>query len=162
MWTKRVAGRALLLSFLSLIAFTYLAVYFWNDYEMELTGLFTALASAAPIVIIYVFYVARPVWAVQAFVDEAAVERAIRDATVSRRVEPVNERKGVFRTCSAVLQVANPACTIGWYHTASGSDASTHPVRSTVFLVPRSWDRKAIAAFRDVIAGALALPRGPA
>lgn len=160
-WTKRVPGSALLLFFVSLIAFSYLAVHFWNTYDMELTGLFTALASAAPLVIVYVYYVARPVWAFQAPVDEATVERAVRDATASRRIEPVNERKGVFRTCSAVLEVSDPACTVGWFYSTSGGAGSPYPARSTVFLLPRSRDRKALAAFRDAIAGALLRARAP-
>lgn len=160
-WTKRVPGSSLLLFFVSLVAFTYLAVHFWNNYELELTGLFTALASVAPLVIVYVYYVARPVWAFQAPVDEATVERAVRDATASRTIEAVNERKGIFRTCSAVLNVTDPACTVGWFHSASGLAGSPHPVRSTVFLLPRSRDRKALAALRKAIAGALLRARAP-
>ncbi len=160
-WTKRVPGSALVLFFTSLIAFTYLAVYFWNNYEMELTGLFTALASSAPLVIVYVYYFARPVWAIQAPVDEAVVERAVRDATASRTFGPVSERKGVFRTCTAVLSVSDPACIIGWSYAASGLGSSSSLPRSTIFLLPRSGDGKALAAFRDAIAGALLRARVP-
>ena len=140
-WTKRVPGSALLLFFVSLIAFTYLAVHFWNTYDMELTGLFTALASAAPLVIVYVYYVARPVWAFQAPVDEATVERAVRDATASRRIELVNERKGVFRTCSAVLEVSDPACTVGWVPAAGSSSCRAPWGRRTWARTRPRWRR---------------------
>jgi len=154
-WTKRVPGSALLLFFLSLIVFTYLAVESWNRVQMELTALFTALASAAPLAIVYLFYVARPVWALQAPANEASVERAIVDAAGTKRIRTVNERKGVFRTCSAVLEVSEPPCTVGWLPTSIGPSASPVPLRSTVLVVPRSRDRKAVAAFRDAISGAL-------
>lgn len=161
-WTRRVPGSALLLFFVSLIVFTYLAVHFWNNYEMELTGLFTALASAAPLVIVYVFYVARPIWAFQAPVDGTAVERAVLAAVVERGVQEVNDRRGVFRECSAVLEVSEPPCTVGWFPSPSGPTASPGPARSTVLLIPRSRDRKALAAFRGAISGSLLRAQVPA
>ncbi len=160
-WTRRVPGSALLLFFVSLIAFTYLAVHFWNTYQMELTGLFTALASAAPLLIVYVFYVARPVWAVQAPLDERTVERAVLAATAGRDVQAVHERKGVFRMCSAVLDVAEPRCRVGWFPGPAGV-AEPRPTRSTVLMLPRSGDRKSLAAFRDALSGALLQAQRPA
>lgn len=160
-WTRRVPGIALLLFFVSLIAFTYLAVHFWNTYQMELTALFTALASAAPLLIVYVFYVARPVWALQAPLDERVVERAILGATAGMGVQAVHERKGVLKMCSGVVDVAEPRCTVGWFRGPAGA-AEPRPSPSTVLLLPRSWDRKSLAAFRDAVSGALLRAEVPA
>jgi hypothetical protein len=150
-WTRRVSGVALLAFFLSLIGLTLLAVIFWNSYLMELAGVFTALASVAPLALLLTYYVARPVWALQPEADETAVEDAIRKAIGPRNVEMVRGRKGVFHFCTTVLRVSEPRCIVGWWR-PKGAPGST---RSMIFLAGGTKDREALEAFRAAIAEAL-------
>lgn len=150
-WSRRVPGLALVVFFVSLIGLTLLAVHSWNNYFMELAGLFTGLASAAPLALLYWFYLARPVWAYPSATDAATVEQAVRRAIDPQKAEAVSERKGVFRFCTSVLRVSDPRCVIGW----SQAQGARAPTQSMILIVEHSKDRASLEALRTAIADAL-------
>ena len=157
-WARRTSGTGLLVFFLSLIVLTYLAVVFWNGYDMAATGSLTLLAAVLPLELLSLFYFAAPVWALQTPADTATVERAVRTAVGSAKAEPLAEHKGVFRACTSVVRVSEPPCTVGWWQ----PDGARPPVRSLIFVVGGSADKESLARFRTAIAEGLARPAASA
>lgn len=157
-WSRRTSGTGLLVFFLSLIVLTYLAVAFWNNYDMAATGSLTLLAAVLPLELLFFFYFAAPVWALQTPADSASVERAVRSAVGTANAEPVADRKGVFRLCTAVVRVSEPTCTVGWWQ----PEGARPPTRTLIFLMGGAADKERLTRFRAAIADGLARAAGSA
>ncbi len=157
-WTRRVPGSSLSAFFGLTILLTYLAVYTWNVRAYTMTGILTALASALPILLVYVASVARPVWAFRTSARSEDIERAVRQAVRGPPPQPSTPRGGIFRACPRVLRVFEPRCTVGWRPAADHVGAAGPTVLTTILLLGESRDREGLARLRQDIADALEAP----
>lgn len=161
-WTRRVPGWAFLLFFVALIALTYFAVYYYNANDPVSAGVLAGLASVVPVLLVLVVYAIVPVWAIPVPLPVDDVAKALDRATHDRPVEPVSEREGAFARCVSVVRFRAPACTVGWYLMPASEKPSSPLPHSTVVLRSETRDRKALAAFRDVLARAFGEAAAPA
>ena len=159
-WTRRVPGWAFLLFFVSLILFTYFAVYAWNKGDLVTTAYLAALASIVPVLLVGLVYVALPVWAIPVPLPVEEVAQALSRAARDRRVRPVESREGPFARCVSVVRYEAPPCTVGWYPSPVAGNAMRTAPQSIVVLRPETRDRRALAAFREALARSLLAP-GP-
>lgn len=161
-WTRRVPGWAFLLFFVSLIALTYFAVYYYNANDLVSAGYLAGLASVVPVVLVLAVYYLVPLWAIPVPlpVDEVAkaLDRAARDVPL----EPVSDRQGAFARCVSVVHFKAPACTVGWYLMPESEKPASPLQHSTVVLRPETRDRKALAVFREALASAFREAAAPA
>jgi hypothetical protein len=160
-WTRRVPGSVFLLFFVSLIALTYFAVYYYNANDLVSAGYLAGLASVVPVFLVIAAYYAAPVWALPVDLPVEGVAKALDRATHSLSVEPVAERKGAFARCVAVVRFQAPSCTVGWYLMPDSEKPASPLPHSTVVLRSETRDRKALAAFRDTLARAFGEAESP-
>ncbi len=157
-WTRRVAAWSLLLFFVSLVVLTYFAVYYSNKGDLVTTGYLAGLASVVPILLVLGPYYLMPLWGIAVPLTVEGVAQALARAGQGRRAEAVPEREGPFARCVAVVRFDRPACTIGWYAMPALIPSVQGPPKTTVVLQPRTWDRRALAAFRESLAQAFLEP----
>lgn len=154
-WSRRAPGWVFALFFVSLIALTYIAVYFYNVNDLVSAGYLAGLASVVPAALVVLVYYLVPLWAIAVPLSAETVATVVAGAARGAAVAPVEERTGGFGRCVAVVRLDVPACKVGWYP-EPGSDArGAIRAQSMVVLRPQTRDRKAMAAFRDALARSL-------
>ncbi len=152
-WTRRLQGWSFLLFFVSLIAFTFVAVLFYNANELALSAYFAALASVAPLLLVVLVYYGRPVWGLSVPLAPDAIAATLAASASEDNVEPVAEREGPFTRCVAVVRFREAPCTLGWYPEPSAVPGSGRG--SVLVLRPETRDRKAVAALRETLRASL-------
>ena len=154
-WTRRVPGWAFLVFFLSLIVLTYLAVYYWNRGDLVTSGYLAAMASAVPLLLVVLVYYGLPVWALTVPLALDAAAGALAVATRDRTAEPVAERDGAFAKCVSVVRFNRPPCLVGVARIPSPRGGVPVTDRCLLLLRPEAGDRKAMVAFRELLARSL-------
>ncbi len=159
-WTRRVPGWAFALFFVTLIVFTYFAVYYYNRDDLATAAYMAALASVVPLALTFAVYSLRPVWGLAVPLEAPAVAQALEAAAAGKAYHPVSARDGPFAKCASVVRFDEPACTLGFG--TLPTPVRLDVVRERTLLIVRSESRdfRAQAALRASLADVL-LRSGP-
>lgn len=147
-WTRRVPGSAILGFFLMTAGLWISSIFAWNASQPELAVILLALGAFFPILWLTVRLRTRPIWALRIRSGKEGLVDSLREALKDYRPVAVGPTEvgdsGLFRGFETVFRIGDPDCLVGLGQ--HPSDALT-----TLLLVARSNDRKAIARLRATI-----------